>query len=129
MASFTQGPRKTYLPNGSVDLSAKVYFIVKETALGVCDLASSSTDFIVGTINSIERKGQEIEVWSRNGSTTHKVVVGTGPIAIGDYLTSDANGKAVKTTTVGDQVLGRSAMVGATGDVIEYYPAGFFKYS
>lgn len=128
MASFTDGNRKTYLPNGAVDLSGKVYYIVKETALGVCDLASSATDFIVGTINSIERKGQEVEVFSRNGSSTHKVILG-GTVAIGDHLTSNASGQAIVTTTVGNQVLGRAAMAGVSGDIIEYLPFGFGKYS
>ena len=44
-----------------------------------------------------------------------------GPVATGDWLTSNGNGKAVATTTAGHQVIGRAGSDGVDGDVIPYF--------
>jgi hypothetical protein len=128
MSSFTKGPLKTYYPNGTVDLSAKQYYIVKGTAANTVDLATTSSDFILGTINNVDRAGQEVEVFMRNGTSSHKVVLG-GTVAYGDALTANSSSKAVATTTAGDQFLGRAMQAGVSGDIIEYAPTGFVKYA
>ena len=126
MASFTQGPRKTFYPNATggvtVDFSQKQYYIAKLVANNTVDLASNAqTDFIVGTVNNVDRLGQELEVWMRNGSSTHKVILG-GTVALGAYLTTNSTAQAIATVTAGDVVLGRAMQAGIAGDVIEYMP-------
>jgi len=46
-----------------------------------------------------------------------------GPVSAGDWLTSDANGKAIATTTVGHNVIGRAEQPGVADDVIDYFAA------
>ena len=46
-----------------------------------------------------------------------------GPVGAGDWLTTDANGMAVATTTIGHQVIGRAERPGIAGDVINYFAA------
>jgi hypothetical protein len=44
-----------------------------------------------------------------------------GTVNAGDWLTSDANGKAIATTTVGHQVIGRAERPGVANDIINYF--------
>jgi len=46
-----------------------------------------------------------------------------GTVNAGDWLTSDANGKAIATTTTGNHVIGRAEAPGVAGDVIDYFNA------
>jgi len=46
-----------------------------------------------------------------------------GPVNAGDWLTSDANGKAIATTTIGHQVIGRAERPGIADDIINYFAA------
>jgi hypothetical protein len=46
-----------------------------------------------------------------------------GPVNAGDWLTSDANGKAIATTTIGHQVIGRAEQPGIADDIIDYFAA------
>lgn len=46
-----------------------------------------------------------------------------GPVSAGDWLTSDANGKAIATTTIGHQVIGRAERPGIADDIINYFAA------
>ena len=58
------------------------------------------------------------------GDPVDVAVIGEVPVECGaavtrgDLLTSDANGKAVPTTTAGNAVLGRALRSGADGDII-----------
>lgn len=49
---------------------------------------------------------------------TSKVVAG-GTINVGDYVKSDANGKAIATTTNGDEVLGIALESAAANEIFE----------
>jgi hypothetical protein len=50
-----------------------------------------------------------------------------GPVSAGDMLTSDANGKAIVTTTQGNHVIGKAHQPGVAGDIIDYFgTAGVF---
>jgi hypothetical protein len=46
-----------------------------------------------------------------------------GTVKAGDWLTSDANGKAVATVTGGDQVIGKAEQPGVANDIIDYFCA------
>ena len=51
-----------------------------------------------------------------------KVKLG-GAVAAGDALTSDANGKAIATTTTGNRIIGFAEIPGVLDDVITYLRA------
>jgi hypothetical protein len=46
-----------------------------------------------------------------------------GPVAAGDYLTSDANGLAVKVTAAGQRYIGTAEQPGVLNDIIDYFAA------
>jgi len=46
-----------------------------------------------------------------------------GTVKAGDALTSDANGKAVATTTAGDRIIGYADQPGVADDIIDYFAA------
>lgn len=106
--------------DSATDLSAKQYFIVKISAAKTVALASAATDAIAGTIQNVPVSSGLVEVAIAGG--TAKVVAG-GSISAGDYLTTDGNGKAVATTTDGDQVIGVAVEAGDASDVVEYIVA------
>lgn len=102
---------------GATTLIAKQYFIVKQHTDGTLILAAAGTDKIVGVLQNKPAVGAAALV--RMGGTS-KVVAG-GTIAVGAWVTSDSNGKAVATTTDKDVVLGKylGSASAAAGDVIE----------
>lgn len=46
-----------------------------------------------------------------------------GAVEAGDWLTSDANSKAVATTTLGHNVIGKALQPGAADEIIDYHIA------
>lgn len=122
MAEQTIGPNKTY--KAAADLSSSQYHIVKQTSAGVVNLASAATDVITGVLQNKPKSGENAEVCMRNGGGTGKVKLG-GNVAIGSFLTADASGHAVATTTGGNEVFGRAIEAGVSGDVIEYEPCNY----
>lgn len=125
MSQFVEGSSRTF--KSVTDLSAKLYYIVKISAQNTVALASAATDFIVGVINAKPAVGTaanpaSVDVRLRTAAGTSKVILG-GTVTRGDNLTSDANGKAITTTTAADEVLGRALDSGVTGDIIEFLPA------
>ena len=120
MAVYTEEDHLTR-PAG-VDLTAKQYFIVKLNASKQLVLASAATDFLFGVVAGLPDSsavGTPVDVAVRNGSGTFKVVAG-GTIAVGDLITSDANGNAVTTVTSGNEVLGVAVEAAVAGQVFEY---------
>lgn len=91
------------LKPGSTDLS-----VVKSTG---------PTDKIIGTADSLDKVAGEM-VDCAVGDV-HEVRLG-GTVTRGDALTSDANAKAVATTTVGHRVIGFAEVSGVADDVITY---------
>lgn len=102
---------------GSVDLNTKQYFIVKQHTDGTMILAAAATDKIVGVLQNKPLIGEAALV--RWAGTT-KVKAG-GVITVGAWVTSDANGNAVATTTVKDVVLGKylGSASSAANDIVE----------
>jgi hypothetical protein len=62
-----------------------------------------------------------------DGPGTFLIAAG-GTISVGDYLTANASGQAVATTTGGDQVVGMALEAGVTGQFVEFLPYKF-KYA
>jgi hypothetical protein len=96
----------------SADLSAQQFRIVKLTSTGVA--VANATD--LNQVGVLQDKPAALGIacnvrW--NGVS--KVRYG-GNVAIGDRLTSDANGAAVVATT-GKQVVGIATAAGVSGDV------------
>lgn len=117
MSTFVEGSYGSR--EAGADLSAKQYHVVKTDANGKVVLASAATDAIVGVIETPAKSGETVSYAFINGGGTFKVVAG-GTIAKDAYLTSDANGQAVATTTAGNRVFGRAVTSAVAGDVVEY---------
>jgi hypothetical protein len=114
-------PGEEYSEVTAADLSANMYYLVKTDTNNKLVLASAATDAILGVIHNGGRKSGDVaSVMLINGCGTYKVIAG-GTIAKDAYLTSDANGKAVATTTTGNRVFGRAVRAAVAGDIVEYY--------
>lgn len=85
------------------------------------NIGSAATQPLIGTTGKVgaSAAGEMVDV-ERAG--LNPVQLG-GVVAAGDWLTSDANGKAIKTTTPGDQVIGRAEQPGVADDIIDYFAA------
>lgn len=119
MSTYTEGDRVT--KQSAADLSEKRYYIVKTNSDDKVVLASAATDAILGVLDDGGRVlGDSCDVVLINGQGTFKVKLGDN-VAKDAYLTADAEGKAVATTTANDRVFGRAAYAGSDGDIIEYY--------
>lgn len=118
MATTQPGGRITKA--AGADLSTKQYFIVKLVANAVV-LSSAATNQHLGTLENNPVSGDTAVVLGRHSSDTGKVILG-GTVAAGDKLTSDANGKAVATTTANDVVMGIAQNAGVLNDIVEYTP-------
>ena len=124
--SQTVKGRKSFI--AAADLSAKRYFIVKQTSANKVNLAAAATDLeIVGTLNNKPKADEGADVILRSGGETGKVILGA-TVSRGDHLTTDSAGKAIKTTTANDEVIGRVLQAGVSGDLVEYMPA-IYKYA
>lgn len=117
MTSFRQGDYDSR--EAGADLTTKQHYLVTTDSNGKYVLASAATDAIRGVLANAPKLGETADVANINGSGTFKVLAG-GAIAKDAFLTSDANGKAVATTTAGDRVFGRAVAAAAAGDIVEY---------
>jgi hypothetical protein len=93
-------------------MTDKQHHIVQLDATGKIEVAESATDLIVGVLQNYPGAGEQA-VYAFGGIA--KVKAG-GAIAIGAWVTSDANGKAVATTTDKDVVIGRHIGTAAAAD-------------
>ena len=117
MTSFRQGDYDSR--EAGADLSTKQYYIVKTDANGKCILATAATDALRGVLVNAPKVGDTADVAIVNGSGTFKVLAG-GTIAKDAFLTTDAAGKAIATTTTGNRVFGRAVAAAVSGDIVEY---------
>ena len=103
------------------EATVEAYRIVKAgAAAGSCVKAAAATDALLGTSDELDHvAGEAVDVAV---GPVPKVRLG-GTVAAGAWLTSDANGKAVATTTTGNQVIGRAEVAGVLDDVITYLRA------
>lgn len=94
--------------------------IVKLTN-GEAVAAAAATDKFIGVLAADVSTGAMADVRLRSAQGTVKVIAG-GNIAVGDYVTSNASGKAVATTTVGQEILGMAVEAGVANDFVEVMP-------
>lgn len=117
MTAIQNGDRYTGV--AGVNLTGKLYHLVKLNASGQVVLASAATDNILGTLEVEGVQGEAVSVALANGVGSFKVKLAANT-AKDAYLTSDADGKAVATTTANDRVIGRLVKAGVAGEVAEY---------
>lgn len=99
--------------DANADLSALTYRIMKFVTGPKLDKATAATDKFAGVLQNKPKIGEAAAY--RSVGTSKVVVDGTTPIAVGDRITSDANGKGIKTTTDTDNTIG-TAMEAASAD-------------
>jgi hypothetical protein len=120
MAQYQEGNHVNF--KAVSDLTAKQFYIVKASSTeNEIALAAAATDKLIGVLTNKPLSGETADVYARNAAGTGKVIAG-GTVAINDYITSDANGKAVATTTSGDQILGIALEAAVSGDIFKYLP-------
>lgn len=97
------------------------YRIVKAgTAAMSCVKASAATDKLLGTSDELDHTtGEMVDV---SVLPVSRVRLG-GTVAAGDALTSDANGKAIATTTAGNRLIGFAEVAGVLDDIVTYVRA------
>lgn len=79
--------------------------------------ATAVSDKIVGITNSEATKAEEmVEVALPGGGG--KVKLGSGGCAFGDFLTADANGAAIVSSTANDNIVGVAQADGVEGDIV-----------
>lgn len=98
-------------------MTDKKHFIVQMDAAGKIEVAEGPTDLIVGVLQNEPAVGEQA-VYAFGGVAKVKSV---GVIGVGAWVTSDANGKAIATTTDKDVVIGRHIGLAASadGDLVE----------
>jgi len=97
------------------------FLIIKAgTAAGSCVVAAAATDKLLGTSDELPHVTGEV-VDMAVGPVPFVRLGGT--VAAGDALTSDANGKAIATTTTGNRIIGFAEVAGVANDVITYLRA------
>lgn len=99
--------------DAAADLSALQYRFMKVSGNRAVDKAAASSDNLLGILQNKPTDPEVALVKIAGGSKLE--VDATTDIAAGDKLTSDANGKGIKTTTAGHEV-GAIALEAATED-------------
>lgn len=131
MANYSDGRYLTIISDADlsdVDNLFRIVSIAASTANPTgrkVVLATSATDAnIIGVLNNNPKAGEPASVCGRNASGTFKVKLGanTAAVSVGDKLTVDTDSGALKTTTSGNEVIGRALEAGVAGQVIEYLP-------
>ncbi len=97
------------------DLSANQNYFVKKDSNGNAVLCSVLGEASEGVLYNAPGNGEACTI-AQYG--TKKVVAG-GTVAVGAWVTTDAAGKAVATTTAGHVVRGRALESAVAGDVFE----------
>jgi len=113
----------TFIRSHRATAIVAAYRIVKysePTVSNAIATASDNLDPLVGTTGKLGGPSGAMVDVTRAGLGS--VQIG-GTIKAGDYLTSDANGKAIATTTAGDQVIGKADQPGVADDIIDYFCA------
>jgi hypothetical protein len=117
MAQMQIGDAISFPAGADLSASSNLYKIVKLNSSQQVILSSAATDKHVGVLHNLPKSGEAASVMARNASGVVKVQAG-GTIAIGDYLTANASGLAIATTTGNDEVIGIATEAGASGQVV-----------
>lgn len=97
------------------DLSGSRFYIGQLTAAGLLELGEGATDLIIGVIENNDGGAGAAASYQHQGIA--KVKLG-GTVGIGAWVTSNAAGEGIATTTNLDVVLGRALEAGVAGDII-----------
>ncbi|MBW2674616.1 MAG: DUF2190 family protein [Deltaproteobacteria bacterium] len=111
------------------DLSAKQYYFVELSAADQVDVCDGATDKTIGVLQNKPTAGHAAQV--RVLGISKVVSNGSGTaIAVGDYVGTDASGKAVKKATDKDFIAGIALDASsADGTVIRVLLTGPFTLS
>lgn len=113
MASSSEPRIYTFLADAALAAYKAVKAGSDDEHVAVC---SAATDKIVGIVQSVSTAAEDsIEVAMPGGGA--KALLG-GTVAVGDLLTSDANGALIATTTANNRVIAVAMAAGVSGDVI-----------
>jgi hypothetical protein len=98
-------------------MTDKQFYIVQLDATGKIEVAEGATDLVVGVLQNAPAAGEQA-TYAFGGIAK---VISAGTIAVGAWVTTDGNGKAVSTTTDGDIVIGRfiGTAAAAASDLIQ----------
>lgn len=138
MAVYTQGRELNFVADADLSAATNLFRIVSIAASTANStgrkvvLATSATDAnMIGVLNNTPAAGETASLVGRNAEGTFKVVLGanTAAVSVGDYLTVDTDSGALKTTSAGNQLIGRALEAGVAGQVIEYIPVGFTTHA
>ena len=100
----------------AADLSAKQYYLVKMSAADKVNLAGANAK-VIGVLQNKPKSGEAAVV---RVCGTSKVISHDTGIAVGDYLTSDANGKAEEVNADKEFCCGMALQAcAADNDIIE----------
>lgn len=131
MSNFQEGSSRVNFPSGSDFTSSGTTFtapyVIVKLSSGKVVKSSAATDKHIGVLYNCPDASGTADVLSINAQGTAKVTAG-GSISVGNYITSDSNGKAVATTNSGDLVIGIAVEAAASGQVFAYQPI-FIKYA
>lgn len=101
----------------SEDLSSHQFGIVQLAADGTVEKGEGATDLLVGVLQNTPESGEQA-TYRFIGTSKVKIGAGGG-IAVGAWVTSDAAGLGIATTTDADTIIGRALEAGDAGDIIE----------
>lgn len=96
-------------------MTDKQHYIVQQDATGKIEVGEGATDLLVGVLQNTPAAGEQA-VYAFGGVA--KVKAG-GTIGIGAWVTTDASGKAVATTTATNIVIGRALTSAVANDLVE----------
>jgi len=113
MAKSNVDPHALKAVKAATDLSEKEFYFAKLTSTGECELAGAGQAGYAITEGAVEG-GYVTLVF---GAERQKVVLG-GAVAIGNNLTVNAEGAAVKETGEG-LIVGVALEAGVAGDIVE----------
>jgi hypothetical protein len=113
MSQFNVTGSKSFVANGAIGEGYAV-----KIASGKAVIATAATDKIIGVTENAIADGGTVAVRLRNAQGTSKVKLG-GTVAVGDFVTSDAAGKLITTTTATHTIVGMALEAGVANDFIE----------
>lgn len=101
------------------DLSGKQYYIVELANTGKVTVCDAASDVGIGVLQNKPKAGEAAQVRLTPGSLSKVVSDGSGTaIAIGDWVGTDGNGKAVKKTADKAWVIGRAESASSANGTI-----------
>lgn len=87
-------------------------------------VATAATDKIIGVTSNSCEAGEVVDVRLLSAQGSSKFKAGAA-VAVGDLLTTDADGEVIATTTAGNRVVGQALEAGVDNDLIEALTCNF----